>query len=333
MTPLSINASTFTDAIKSMLSFGSHKQPIVSNQGVGYTGRLENVVGKVQDTLTIAFTSASAYSVVGLGATFAAGTVGVPYSCISADFTVSGTCTTGTSITLQVAGAPPLLKDDGTELVFAISWGTSSAFIGVTASTLQGAPALYVCTSPTYNPNLSVLAQTDVQAAYLPHSASESLLAYYRFCGSTFSLRVSNGASVKTISAGFLSSMLSPSDFSHPLFAGGPVNLSSQYAAHTFNGRSTFRTPSGQPATLSTTQVSTMSAMDYFTPDASPILIAPIHCHATYLNTFATFPHVAYIWRNTSLSTIIYTDTEMLIPTWTNTDTSFPNSFLFSCQL
>lgn len=333
MTPLSINAATFTNAIKSMLANGSHKQPVVTNIGSGYSGRLESVVGKQSDTLTITFTSPSTYSVTGLGATFTSGIVGVPYSCVSADFTVSGTCTTGTAITLQVAGQPTLLKDDGTDLVFAINWGSSSAYIGVTASTLQGAPALYVCTSPTYNPNLSVLAQQDTQAAYLPHSASESLLAYYRFDGSTFSLRTSNGASVKTISAGFLNSMLSPTDFSHPLFAGGPVNLSSQYAAHVFNGRSTFRTPSGQPSTISTTQVSTMSTMDYFTPDASPILIAPIHCHATYLNTFATFPHVAYLWRNTSLSTIVYTDTEMLIPTWTNTDTSFPNSFLFSAQL
>ena len=333
MTPLSINASTFTSAIKTMLSNGSYRQPTISGQTSGYSGRIESIIGKSADTLTITLTSASTFTVAGLSTTYANGTVGVPYSCVKADFTLTGAFNTGVVITMQVAGQPTLLKDDGTELAFAIQLGTNTAFIGFTPTTLQGAPALYVCTSPTYNPNLSILQQTDVQTAYLPHSASETLLAYYRFDGSAFSLRTSNGAAVKTISAGFLNCVLSPSDFSHPLFAGGPVNLSSQYAAHTFNGRSNFRSPNGQPSTLSTTQVSTMSTMDYFTPTNSPILLAPIHCHANYLNTFASFPHVAYLWRNTSLSTIIYTDTEQLIPTWTNTDTSFPNTFLFSAQL
>lgn len=335
-TPTAFNSANYLTAIKGMLSLGGHSVPVF--EGTASSGRIQNIAvgATVATPILISFTSASTFEVAEASTPtvpFATGTVGNPLTSSVVNFTAVGAFAAGSTVALTVYPAPPILRDTATELVCAIQRGTATAYLAFTPTTLVGAPALLVGTGPAFNNTLPILSQADMQVAYMPYASAESLTAYHRFDGSTFTLRTSNGASVRTCSAGFLHSFLSPLDFSHPLYAGGPVNTSLQYAAHTFTNRSNFRTPSGTSTPIATTQSASMAVLDYWTPALDPLPLLPIHAHATGLNTFAHFPHVYLQPRNLNTSTIYYTQAEQLVPTYTNTSTDFGNTFLFSAQL
>ncbi len=334
---IAFNTTDTITTIAAQLAKGGHSDLLISNAAPATTGTVQNIIAKQTAAVAILFTSPTAYQVYKNGVAAGTGTVGVLFTSEAVDFLATGTFGAAERYDFQTFAPPTIIRQTATQLAWTAERGGAVGWVGVETTTAgSSVPILRIVAGTSLNSGQTISNQTGAVSGYMPLPSNASANLNWRWDGGWLTLRVADGSPCKVIGAGFTHSIHDPAAWSHPLAAYGCGTVSgttTTYKAGWQTGTTQIRDTAGAAQSLATAYTAaTASAIATAAPGAADMPLIPVLGHIATIGLTGKLPHLFVAFPNTSFTNMLQSRTQLLMPSWAGTDTSWIQTALVSIQ-